>query len=114
MRRLTNNGRFLALKIARNWRTFETFPAKCPPENRHLPIDQDVFSPVVFHFRSSLFQHFFFMVRDYGSWLEIGTSISHYVIVMCMICFLLILLGLSKIFTNVSIRLVRGKKAHLT
>ncbi|XP_067652638.1 GPI ethanolamine phosphate transferase 1-like [Haliotis asinina] len=43
--------------------------------------------------------HFFFLVRDYGSWLEIGTSISHYVIVMTMIIFLMLLMGISHILT---------------
>ncbi len=61
-----------------------------------------------------LFQHFFFLVQDYGSWLEIGTSISHYVIVMSMICFLYILLFVSRAFTNFRINLFRGKKTHLT
>lgn len=58
--------------------------------------------------------HFFFLVKDSGSWLEIGTSISHYVIVMSMICFLFVLLSVSKIFTNVRIRLpnVNGNKFH--
>jgi phosphatidylinositol glycan class N len=32
--------------------------------------------------------HTFFMVRNTGSWLEIGTSISHYVIVQCTTLFL--------------------------
>jgi len=40
------------------------------------------------------------MVRDHGSWAEIGMSISHYVIVMAMILFLLLLLLLSKLFTD--------------
>ncbi|CAL1547844.1 unnamed protein product [Lymnaea stagnalis] len=39
--------------------------------------------------------HFFFMVKDYGSWLDIGTTISHYVIVMLMNIFLLVFTGLS-------------------
>ncbi|BFZ12644.1 hypothetical protein BsWGS_15683 [Bradybaena similaris] len=43
--------------------------------------------------------HFFFLVRDYGSWLEIGTTISHYVIVMVMIIFLLLLTGASHTLT---------------
>ncbi|XP_005102628.1 GPI ethanolamine phosphate transferase 1 [Aplysia californica] len=43
--------------------------------------------------------HFFFLVRDYGSWLEIGSSISHYVIVMVMIIFLLLLTGVSHVLT---------------
>ncbi|GFO46739.1 GPI ethanolamine phosphate transferase 1-like [Plakobranchus ocellatus] len=43
--------------------------------------------------------HFFFLVRDHGSWLEIGTTISHYVIVMAMIIFLLLLTGVSHVLT---------------
>ncbi|KAH9524434.1 hypothetical protein Btru_054548 [Bulinus truncatus] len=39
--------------------------------------------------------HFFFLVKDYGSWLDIGTTISHYVIVMLLNIFLLVLTGLS-------------------
>ncbi|KAK7483067.1 hypothetical protein BaRGS_00025730 [Batillaria attramentaria] len=47
--------------------------------------------------------HFFFLVRDYGSWLEIGTSISHYVIVMGMITFVMVLLGVSRVLTNTTV-----------
>lgn len=43
--------------------------------------------------------HFFFLVQDYGSWLDIGTSISHYVIVMCMIIFTMVLYGVSHVLT---------------
>ncbi|XP_062567292.1 GPI ethanolamine phosphate transferase 1-like isoform X1 [Saccostrea cucullata] len=49
--------------------------------------------------------NFFFLVRDYGSWLEIGTSISHYVIVMCMNIFLMILFGVSHFLTTIQIKL---------
>lgn len=44
--------------------------------------------------------NFFFLVRDYGSWLEIGTSISHYIIVMCMNIFLMMLFVVSQILTS--------------
>jgi len=61
-----------------------------------------------------LLQHFFFLVRDHGSWLEIGMSISHYIIVMAMILFLLLLLAVSKLFTHASISGVtlRRRKPH--
>ena len=40
--------------------------------------------------------HFFFLVKDYGSWQEIGTSISHFVIASALIVFLLILYAITK------------------
>ncbi len=39
--------------------------------------------------------NFFFLVRDHGSWLEIGSSISHFVIASSLIVFTLLLAGLS-------------------
>lgn len=42
--------------------------------------------------------NFFFLVRDHGSWLEIGTSISHFVIASGLIVFTLVLFGLSHLF----------------
>jgi hypothetical protein len=45
-------------------------------------------------------QNFFFLVRDEGSWLEIGTSISHYVISMCIVVFVTLMLGVSQFLTN--------------
>ncbi|KAK3086188.1 hypothetical protein FSP39_014966 [Pinctada imbricata] len=53
--------------------------------------------------------NFFFLVQDYGSWLEIGTSISHYVIVMCMNIFLMLLFVLSNILTSKRISLNKVK-----
>ncbi|XP_006816986.1 GPI ethanolamine phosphate transferase 1-like [Saccoglossus kowalevskii] len=58
---------------------------------------------------------FFFMVRDTGSWLEIGTSISHYVIVMCMILFIMLLLVVAKLFTTATFPWIQwlSRKTHI-
>ncbi|XP_075441993.1 GPI ethanolamine phosphate transferase 1 isoform X2 [Ascaphus truei] len=58
--------------------------------------------------------HFFFLVKDYGSWLDIGTSISHYVIVMCMTIFLMLLSGLARFLTTKKIEVWRKMKHHAT
>ncbi|XP_016079010.1 PREDICTED: GPI ethanolamine phosphate transferase 1 isoform X2 [Miniopterus natalensis] len=57
--------------------------------------------------------HFFFLVKDYGSWLDIGTSISHYVIVMCMTIVLVFLNGLAQLLTTRKLRLCGQPKSHL-
>uniref|UniRef100_A0A8C9TK69 GPI ethanolamine phosphate transferase 1 n=1 Tax=Scleropages formosus TaxID=113540 RepID=A0A8C9TK69_SCLFO len=56
--------------------------------------------------------HFFFLVKDYGSWLDIGTSISHYVIVMSMTIFLMLLSIVSHILTSRRIHVCRKMKMH--
>ncbi|XP_008838868.1 GPI ethanolamine phosphate transferase 1 isoform X2 [Nannospalax galili] len=56
--------------------------------------------------------HFFFLVKDYGSWLDIGTSISHYVIVMSMTIFLVFLNGLAQLLTTKKLRLYGKLKSH--
>ncbi|XP_072366220.1 GPI ethanolamine phosphate transferase 1 isoform X4 [Scyliorhinus torazame] len=58
--------------------------------------------------------HFFFLVKDYGSWLDIGTSISHYVIVMSMTIFLMFLSRLAETLTTWRIRLQEKIKHHFT
>lgn len=58
--------------------------------------------------------HFFFLVKDYGSWLDIGTSISHYVIVMSMTIFLMLLSGLAHWLTTKKIDFRKTKKHHHT
>uniref|UniRef100_A0A8C0XJL7 GPI ethanolamine phosphate transferase 1 n=1 Tax=Castor canadensis TaxID=51338 RepID=A0A8C0XJL7_CASCN len=58
--------------------------------------------------------HFFFLVKDYGSWLDIGTSISHYVIVMSMTIFLVFLNGLAQLLTTKKLKLHGKPKSHLT
>uniref|UniRef100_A0A8C9AKU1 GPI ethanolamine phosphate transferase 1 n=1 Tax=Prolemur simus TaxID=1328070 RepID=A0A8C9AKU1_PROSS len=57
--------------------------------------------------------NFFFLVKDYGSWLDIGTSISHYVIVMSMTIFLVFLNGLAQLLTTKKLRLCGKPKSHL-
>uniref|UniRef100_A0A8C0RWC3 GPI ethanolamine phosphate transferase 1 n=1 Tax=Canis lupus familiaris TaxID=9615 RepID=A0A8C0RWC3_CANLF len=57
--------------------------------------------------------HFFFLVKDYGSWLEIGTSISHYVIVMSMTIVLMLLNGLAHLLTTKKLELYGKSKSHL-
>ena len=44
--------------------------------------------------------HFFFLVRDFGSWLDIGTSISHYVMAMTLTLALLVIFGLARLATT--------------
>uniref|UniRef100_A0A3Q0QZ86 GPI ethanolamine phosphate transferase 1 n=1 Tax=Amphilophus citrinellus TaxID=61819 RepID=A0A3Q0QZ86_AMPCI len=56
--------------------------------------------------------HFFFMVQDYGSWLDIGTSISHYVIVMSMTIFLMLLSVVTHVLTSRRLILWRRHKMH--
>ncbi|XP_058500893.1 GPI ethanolamine phosphate transferase 1 [Solea solea] len=56
--------------------------------------------------------HFFFLVQDYGSWLDIGTSISHYVIVMSMTIFLMLLSVVTHILTSKRFILWRKPKSH--
>ncbi|KAF6303120.1 phosphatidylinositol glycan anchor biosynthesis class N [Rhinolophus ferrumequinum] len=57
--------------------------------------------------------HFFFLVKDYGSWLDIGTSISHYVIVMSMTIVLVFLNGLAQLLTTKKLKLCGKPKSHL-
>ncbi|XP_064434850.1 GPI ethanolamine phosphate transferase 1 isoform X5 [Mirounga angustirostris] len=57
--------------------------------------------------------HFFFLVKDYGSWLDIGTSISQYVIVMSMTIVLVFLNGLAHLLTTKKLELCGKPKSHL-
>ena len=55
---------------------------------------------------------FFYLVRDHGSWLEIGTSISHYVILLSFINFLLIIFGVARYFTRSTWWTHASSKSH--
>lgn len=43
---------------------------------------------------------FLYLVKNEGSWLEIGTSISHFVIVQTIVVFLIILYGIATFMTE--------------
>ncbi|NXE49935.1 PIGN transferase, partial [Casuarius casuarius] len=58
--------------------------------------------------------HFFFLVKDYGSWLDIGTSISHYVLVMSLTIFMMLMNGLAQLLTTRRLELSRKTKHHFT
>jgi hypothetical protein len=47
--------------------------------------------------------HFLHLVTNRGSWLDIGTSISHYIIVQTTVLFLVLLYGLARILTGISL-----------
>ncbi|KAG0471833.1 hypothetical protein HPP92_016379 [Vanilla planifolia] len=44
--------------------------------------------------------HFFFLVRNTGSWMEIGNSISHFGIMSAQVVFILLLFALTNVYTK--------------
>ncbi|KAJ1649120.1 Glycosyl phosphatidyl inositol anchor synthesis [Dispira simplex] len=44
--------------------------------------------------------HFFYLVKDTGSWLEIGTTISHFSIASLFVLFIMVLYLISQLFTS--------------
>ncbi|KAM4533960.1 GPI ethanolamine phosphate transferase 1 isoform 1-T2 [Odontesthes bonariensis] len=85
--------------------TFETIQVATQLSSRSLFLIVLVISDV-------MALHFFFMVQDYGSWLDIGTSISHYVIVMSMTIFLMLLSVVTHVLTSKRLILWRKLKMH--
>lgn len=53
--------------------------------------------------------HLLFNVRNTGSWLEIGTSISQFVIVQVITLFIVLINQIAKLLTDVSIHNVAEK-----
>lgn len=85
--------------------TFETIQVTTQLSSRSLFLIVLVISDI-------MALHFFFMVQDYGSWLDIGTSISHYVIVMSMTIFLMVLSVVTHLLTSQRLVLWRKSKLH--
>ena len=55
---------------------------------------------IVLVFSDAMGLHFLHLVTNQGSWLDIGTSISHYVIVQTTVVFLVLLYGLARLLTD--------------
>ncbi|XP_063062754.1 GPI ethanolamine phosphate transferase 1 [Engraulis encrasicolus] len=85
--------------------TFETIQVSTQLSSRSLFL-------IVLVISDLMALHFFFLVKDYGSWLDIGTSISHYVIVMSMTIFLMILSVMTHVLTSKRMLVGRKLKVH--
>ncbi|XP_049756104.1 GPI ethanolamine phosphate transferase 1-like [Elephas maximus indicus] len=57
--------------------------------------------------------HFFFLIKDYGSWLDIGTSITNYAMVLFMTIFLGLVSGLAQLLTTKKLKLWEKPKIRL-
>ncbi|XP_064941285.1 GPI ethanolamine phosphate transferase 1-like isoform X2 [Musa acuminata AAA Group] len=55
---------------------------------------------IVIIFSDLMTIHFFFLVRNTGSWMEIGNSISHFGLMSAQVVFVLLLLALTSIYTK--------------
>ncbi|KAI5067181.1 hypothetical protein GOP47_0017709 [Adiantum capillus-veneris] len=55
---------------------------------------------IVMLFSDVMTIHFFFLVRNTGSWLEIGQSISHFGIMSAQVVFVLLLFAITNVFTR--------------
>ncbi|KAI1619077.1 GPI ethanolamine phosphate transferase 1 [Exophiala viscosa] len=64
--------------------------------NRRLGLQSSALFMVVMSLSDFMTLNFFWMVRDEGSWLEIGTTISHFVIGSLMCVFVAVLEGVSQ------------------
>ncbi len=68
--------------------------------NKSLGVAPSVLFMVVMAISDFLTLHFFWVVRDEGSWLEIGSTISHFVIASLLCVFVAALEGVSELFIS--------------
>lgn len=68
--------------------------------NRRLGITPSALFMVVVAVSDVLTLYFFWVVKDEGSWLEIGSTISHFVIASLLCVFLVMLEGVSALFVS--------------
>jgi phosphatidylinositol glycan class N len=66
--------------------------------NMRLGVAPSALFMVVMAISDVLTLHFFWVVRDEGSWLEIGSTISHFVIASVLCVFVAALEGVSELF----------------
>jgi phosphatidylinositol glycan class N len=66
--------------------------------NKRLGVAPSALFMVVMAISDLLTLHFFWVVRDEGSWLEIGSTISHFVIASLLFLFVALLEGVSETF----------------
>ena len=68
--------------------------------NRRLGVAPSSLFMIVMAISDVLTLNFFWMVRDEGSWLDIGTTISHFVIASLLCAFVALLEFLSEVFVG--------------
>ncbi len=68
--------------------------------NRRLGVAPSALFMVVMAISDVMTLNFFFMVRDEGSWLDIGTTISHFVIASVLCVFVAGLEFVSEVFVS--------------
>ena len=66
--------------------------------NKRIGVAPSALFMVVMAVSDGLTMHFFWVVRDEGSWLEIGSTISHFVIASLLCVFVAVLEGVSELF----------------
>jgi len=66
--------------------------------NKRIGVAPSALFMVVMAVSDVLTMHFFWVVRDEGSWLEIGSTISHFVIASLLCVFVAMLEGVSELF----------------